>query len=135
MDAIRSKDGAAVTMKRIHPSDHPYEVDIGTYLSSEPLVSDPRNHCVPIYDVIKVPDDGGAVLVVMPMLRRYASPRFDTFGEVIDYFKQVFEVSWQNDCNTLYTHDSRFRVFNLCTSITLPIGMVLSIFDKAAIYT
>ncbi|KIM75909.1 hypothetical protein PILCRDRAFT_45466, partial [Piloderma croceum F 1598] len=91
MDAIRSKDGAAVTMKRIHPSDHPYEVDIGTYLSSEPLVSDPRNHCVPIYDVIKVPDDGGAVLVVMPMLRRYASPRFDTFGEVIDYFKQVFE--------------------------------------------
>jgi len=80
-------------MKRVHPSDHPYEVDIGTYLSSESLASDPRNHCIPIYDVIKVPDDGDAVLIVMPMLRKYSSPRFDTFGEVANYFRQVFEVS------------------------------------------
>jgi hypothetical protein len=67
-------------------------VDIGRFLSSEPLASDPLNHCVPIYDVLQVPDDDDKVLLVMPLLRDYNSPRFDTFGEVLDFFKQIFEV-------------------------------------------
>ena len=42
MDATRISDGASVALKSIKPSVHPYEVEIGTYLSSEPLASDPK---------------------------------------------------------------------------------------------
>ena len=67
-------------------------MDIARFLSSEPLTSDPQNHCVPIYDVLLVPDEDDRILLVMPLLREYSSPRFDTFGEAVDFFKQIFEV-------------------------------------------
>lgn len=79
-------------IKQLRPSVHPYEVDIGRYLSSEPLASDPANHSVPLYEVLRVPNDDDRVLVVMPLLRRYDSPRFDTFGETVHFFQQLFEV-------------------------------------------
>jgi hypothetical protein len=47
---------------------------------------------VPIYDVLQVLDEDDRVLLVMPLLREYSSPRFDTFGEAVDFFKQIFEV-------------------------------------------
>jgi hypothetical protein len=73
---------------------HPYEADIGTYLSSEPPASDPRNHCVPIFDVLKVPDMEDRVILVMPLLRLFDSPPFETYGETVDLFSQVFEVCY-----------------------------------------
>jgi hypothetical protein len=84
MDATRISDGAYVTLKSIKPSIHPYEAEIGTYLSSEPLASDPKNHCVPIYEVLEVPDVEDTILLVMPLLR--------TVGESVDFFQQIFEV-------------------------------------------
>ena len=92
MDATRISDGAYVTLKTIKPSVHPYEADIGTYLSSEPLSSDPKNHCVPIYEVLQVPDVDDKIVLVMPFLRRYDHPSLQTFGESVDFFQQVFEV-------------------------------------------
>ena len=85
-------DGAFLSLKAVEQSRHPYEANIGRLLSKEPLASDPKNHCVPILDILQVPDEQDKIIIVMPMLRRFDNPRFDTFGEVVDFFSQVFEV-------------------------------------------
>lgn len=81
-----------VTLKQISRTDHPYEVDIALYFSSENLVMEPANHCVPIYDVLALDDDHDFVIIVMPLLRPYTNPRFDTIGEAVECFRQLFEV-------------------------------------------
>jgi hypothetical protein len=81
-------------LKVVKKSDHPHEADIGIFFSTEPLASHPSNHCVPIYDVLQVPDDDDTAILVMPILRRYDDPRFDTFGEIVAFFKQAFEVNF-----------------------------------------
>ena len=96
LDATRISDGAYVILKIISQSLHPYEVEIGRFFSSEPLRSDPANHCIPIYDVLSVPDDKDKVIIVMPLLRVYTSPRFGTIGEAVECFRQLFEVSSLN---------------------------------------
>ncbi|KAF8838515.1 hypothetical protein BDN67DRAFT_971432 [Paxillus ammoniavirescens] len=90
IDATRLSDGRYVTLKRLSKSAHPHEVDIGLYFSSESLSSQPTNHCVPIYEVLTL-DDNDTVLIVMPLLRPYADPHFDTFGEAVECFRQLFE--------------------------------------------
>ena len=92
MDATRLSDGKYVTLKRVNKSLHPHEVDIGLYFSSGILTSHAANHCVPIYEVISLPDDTDIVILVMPLLHAFADPYFDTFGEAIDCFHQLFEV-------------------------------------------
>lgn len=79
-------------LKMIKPSVHPHETRIGTLFSREPLASDPKNHCVPIYDILTVPDMDDRVILVMPLLRRYDDPPFQTIGETIDLFSQLLEV-------------------------------------------
>lgn len=73
-------------------SDHPYEADIGVYLSSPPLSEDPRNHCCPIYAVLHPPEDDNVAILVMPFLREHNNPPYTTVGEVIEFFRQVLEV-------------------------------------------
>ena len=80
-------------LKRIFTYDHPYEVDIILSLVTEELVSDPRNHCVPVYEVLHSPIQEGAVFVGMPYLRLYNEPRLYTYGEAVECFYQLFEVS------------------------------------------
>jgi hypothetical protein len=73
---------------------HPYEADIIRFFSSGDVASDPRNHCVPVYDVVPVSPEGvPAVLIVTPLLRQYNDPPFETVGQVVDFFTQIFEVS------------------------------------------
>ena len=81
-----------VTLKRIKRGDHPYEADIGLYLSSDALVAHPANHCVPVYEVFTLDTEDDTMIMVMPLLRLYNDPRFDTIGEVIECFRQLFEV-------------------------------------------
>lgn len=69
---------------------HPDELDIGLYFS-ESFASHPENHCVPFYEILSF-DDNETVIIVMPLLRPYADPPFDTFGEVMECFRQLFEV-------------------------------------------
>jgi len=90
-DATRMADGVSVAFKIIRPSLHPHEVDIATFLSSESLASDTKNHCVPIYDVLNVPDDNDKVILVMPLLRQWNNPEFKTIGEAVDFFGQLFK--------------------------------------------
>ena len=56
------------------------------------LASDPRNHCVPFLEVIPCPDDDDLTIVVMPFLREFDSPDFDTMGEVLEFIRQMLEV-------------------------------------------
>ncbi|TFK53488.1 kinase-like protein [Heliocybe sulcata] len=91
VDARRTSDGSIVALKQVKKHIHPYEADIGLFFSSEPLSSDPRNHCVRILEVLEVPDDSDVTVLVMPYLHAYDCPRFDTFGEVVSFFKQIFE--------------------------------------------
>lgn len=103
IDAVREADGKDVTIKKISKSIHPHEVDIGRYLCSSPLSSDPKNHCCPILDVLQDPQDEDLQLIVMPLFRRYNSPKFQTLGEAVEFIRQAFEVRYiRQDCIHIY---------------------------------
>ncbi|KAJ7238565.1 kinase-like domain-containing protein [Mycena haematopus] len=92
MDATALADGSFVVMKRIDLGAPSEELDIAVWLSAEPQRSDPVNHCVPILGVLSDPKEPGWAIIVMPLLsREYDKPRFDTIGEVVEFFKQIFE--------------------------------------------
>ncbi|TRM59175.1 hypothetical protein BD626DRAFT_572768 [Schizophyllum amplum] len=91
LDATRLSDGTVVMMKRVPKSISPGEVELTVMLNSPPQLSDPRNHCVPLYDVLQVPDDDDIQIMVLPLLRGHANPPFDTVGEAIHCFRQVIQ--------------------------------------------
>ena len=92
IDAVRTEDGKSVALRKIKKSVHPYEAEIGKFFSTEPLASDPRNFCVPILCTLQPQDDEDMLILVMPLLRWYDDPRFDTFGEAVHFFDQIFKV-------------------------------------------
>jgi len=90
MDATRTSDGAFVMLKQIKFSDHPLEVEIAHYLTSPPLSESLDNHCIPISETMSILDVEGWSIAVMPLLRRFDRPRFDIYGEAVDFFRQIF---------------------------------------------
>ncbi|KAH9937748.1 kinase-like domain-containing protein [Amylocystis lapponica] len=91
VDAIRVSDGKVVMLKRTSRLTHPHEVEISQMFSSPELASEPRNHCVPVYDVIQTTDDENTSILVLPLLRGYNDPSLYTVGEVIEFLHQIFE--------------------------------------------
>ncbi|TFK74343.1 hypothetical protein BDN72DRAFT_833699 [Pluteus cervinus] len=91
IDATLIKDGKRVTLKRVNKEDHPNELEITQLWSSEALSNDPQNHCIPLLDVLYPPNHPDHLIMVLPFLRTYDTPRFDTFGEVIDCVDQLFK--------------------------------------------
>ncbi|KAI0069907.1 hypothetical protein K474DRAFT_1609666 [Panus rudis PR-1116 ss-1] len=91
LDARRKSDGNAVILKLVNQDVHPFEKEISFFLSSEPYASHPRNHCVPIYEVLEVPDMENGIILVMPLLRPHDDPRIKSIGEVVAFFRQIFE--------------------------------------------
>jgi len=89
MDATRTSDGEFVMLKRIKRDAHPFEIPIAQFFSNEPWSTHPRNHCVPALEVLDVPDDEKSVVLVMPFLRQYNDPRFETVGEAVEFFRQI----------------------------------------------
>ena len=61
-------------------------------LSTKELLADPRNHCVPVIDVIDDPDYDAISYMVMPMLRLADNPPFQYVKEIIDFVDQILEV-------------------------------------------
>ena len=92
MDAKRMSTGEVVIMKKVSMSTHPHELEIAKYFSSEPIASHPRNRCIPLLDTLYPPDDPDLVILVIPLCLGYHEPRFKTVGEIVEYFRQVFEV-------------------------------------------
>ena len=95
LDATRISDGRQVLLKLIpDDSEHDYEREMLVHLSSPHLRSDPRNRTVELLDVVKLPNSG-QIALVMPLLRWFNNPRFQTVGEAVDFFSQIFEVCGQ----------------------------------------
>lgn len=92
MDATRISDGHIVIFKRVNTAVHPHEVEISEMFSTEPLASDPHNHVVPIYDILKSPLDESTIFLVMPYLMDLHELRFENLGEAVECFRQLFEV-------------------------------------------
>ncbi|KAL6303554.1 kinase-like domain-containing protein [Sparassis latifolia] len=90
IDATRTSDGTVVALKKVSKSTHPHEAEIGQFFSSEPLRSDPQNRCIAIHAVLQDPMDQDLIVLVMPFLRVYNDPRFDTVGEAVEFFRQIF---------------------------------------------
>ncbi|KAJ7185832.1 hypothetical protein C8R46DRAFT_1025777 [Mycena filopes] len=91
MDAERISDGQQVMLKWVSKKANPSEVDIGRFFSTPAMAKNPRNHCIPILEVLQDPQDSDRQIIVMPRLIRFDEPIFDTVGEVIDCFRQIFE--------------------------------------------
>ncbi len=109
MDATRLSDGRLVMIKKVVRNSE--EVRITTYLSSEDLREDPRNHCVPVLDVLDDPEDPTVSFMVMHFLRRIDDVEFDTVGSIFDCVDQLLEVS--STCNDHALH-SVHRVSGTC---------------------
>lgn len=77
-------------IKRVGRNDE--ESRIAQMLSTKELRADPRNHCVPIIEVIEDPNDDSISYVVMPLLRNADSPPFQYVKEIVDFVDQVLEV-------------------------------------------
>jgi hypothetical protein len=117
LDAKRLKDNTIVCIKRISPKEMVEEfdigctdeVDIGKYLSTNEMLRDATNHCVPILDFFLDPNLLDVEYIVMPALRQYNEPEFCFVGEVVDFVSQLLEVG-----------RSRVRPFYLyaCYSLT-----------------
>ena len=126
MDATRISDGKQVMLKMLPREEGPYELEISKLFSTEPLASDPRNHCVRLLDVIELPDD--PPIIVHPLLRPFADPPLQTYGEFVTFFSHTCEVSFVDprvrlcSCPTDYP-----RVFNSCTRTTSLTGMSSSL--------
>ncbi|KAI0709586.1 kinase-like domain-containing protein [Cerioporus squamosus] len=111
LDAVRTNDGQLVVIKHDSKSIHPFESDIALFLSSPPLSTDPRNHCVPILEVIDDPYDADRRLMVMPLLRTYDDPKFATVGEAVEFFRQAFEgVQFMHEHHVAHRDISRLNV-------------------------
>ncbi|KAF7311452.1 Protein kinase domain-containing protein [Mycena kentingensis (nom. inval.)] len=90
MDAQSISDNSLVMLKAVAKSVHPYEVEIASFFSSPALVSQ-RNHCIKILEMLNDPMDADKQILVMPRLKPFDEPNFDTVGEVVDCFRQIFE--------------------------------------------
>ncbi|KAI0073860.1 hypothetical protein K474DRAFT_1666066 [Panus rudis PR-1116 ss-1] len=91
LDATRKSNGEIVILKHVNQNVFPFEKDISLFFSAEPYASHPRNHCVPIYEVLNVPDMENHCILVMPLLRPHDHPRMKSIGEVMEFFRQIFE--------------------------------------------
>lgn len=98
MDATRISDNSLVILKRVNHKIHPHEAEIGLHFSTEPLASHPKNHCIPIYEILHVPDREDEIIIVMPLLRVFDNPRMKSVGEAMEFFRQVFEVRTWTIC-------------------------------------
>jgi len=83
-------EGRVVCIKQVSRDDN--ELLIARMLSANELRADPRNHCVPIIDVIDDPEDDTKSYVVMPFLRCANDPSFQYVKEIMDFVDQILEV-------------------------------------------
>lgn len=71
------------------------EVEIGKFLSSPELRYNPRNHSIPLFDVVDDPAVPDGVILVLPLLRHLGEPRPESVRESLELVEQTLEV---NDC-------------------------------------
>ncbi|TEB23476.1 hypothetical protein FA13DRAFT_1694317 [Coprinellus micaceus] len=87
-DATSLTNGKVVALKLTDVTVHLEEVEITRYLSKDALRSDPDNHSVPLIEVLEPPDDRNSRILVLPLLRPFDSPKFETKGEAIQFLDE-----------------------------------------------
>jgi hypothetical protein len=98
MDAVRISDDKQVMIKKLlpaqdnHDDDSRKELDIAQFLSSGNRQSDPRNHSLPYIDSFSIPDVEHGFFLVTPLYVPWNHPNYKTYGELIEFVRQVFEV-------------------------------------------
>jgi len=101
------------------------EAQIAQMLSAKELMADPRNHSVPIIEVIDDPEDDTKSYMVMPFLRAADSPPFQFVKEIIDFVDQILEVVvHMYDWIDIFTSRVAYRAWCSCTREESPTGMV-----------
>ena len=91
IDATRIIDGKLVTIKCL-PTDG-LEIRIALMLGTPPLSEDPSNHSVPILDTFEDETNAEVSYIVMPLLRNFDNPPFESVEDVLEFGEQVLEVS------------------------------------------
>ncbi|KAJ8463059.1 hypothetical protein ONZ45_g17716 [Pleurotus djamor] len=111
VDAERISDGELLLLKRVDKRVHPYEAEIGRFFSTGSLAMDPRNHCVPIYQVLPASTGRDFLILVMPLLKDYDEPPFDTIGEAVEFFRQIFEgLQFMHENNVAHRDATHFNI-------------------------
>ena len=90
IDATRMSDGKLVYLKKVGTESQ--ELQILSYLTSEEMRRDPRNHCVPLLDVFPDAFEPDKAIIVMPFLRYINSPPFERIEDVLECLDQILEV-------------------------------------------
>ncbi|KAI0060102.1 hypothetical protein BV25DRAFT_1839864 [Artomyces pyxidatus] len=111
LNPLACEDSIVVVILKIHtPLNGPdnEEIEILRYLSSSELASDPRNHCVPLLDVLEVeghsPVLRGVRIAVLPLFRDWYEPRFNMVVEALSFIKQMLE-----GLDFMHAHDVAHR--------------------------
>jgi len=65
---------------------------IAEILRQEEWTNDPRNHCVPVLNIFKDPQDPVLLYLVMPFLRPAFDPPFEHVKEIMEFTDQILEV-------------------------------------------
>ncbi|THU94245.1 hypothetical protein K435DRAFT_756735 [Dendrothele bispora CBS 962.96] len=99
MDALRVSDELMLMIKKVKvedPASPTREIRMNRLLCSGLFsADDPQNHCIPIYEVLQLPEDGQVHLVVMPFLQEWwpdwDEEPFNTIGEAVAFMRQTFE--------------------------------------------
>ncbi|KAG5646241.1 hypothetical protein DXG03_004068 [Asterophora parasitica] len=90
MDAI-CPGGTVVVLKPVDRYFSSTEIEIARDMFSGKLVSEPRNRCVPILEVIQPPTGSNDAFLVMPLLSDAGFTPFETIGELVEFFRQIFK--------------------------------------------
>lgn len=95
--------GPWLVLKTVDTARFPDEIDTMKFLAEEPLGSDPDNRSVHPIDVLIHPTEENLAILVLPLLRAFHDPGFDTIGEALDFILQFFKVSrsCQRSCNRM----------------------------------
>ncbi|KAG6835156.1 hypothetical protein H0H93_004374 [Arthromyces matolae] len=90
VDAVRS-DGTHVSIKDIKVDSNFNDIAVAKHFSSPSLAKHPKNHCVPVLEVLDPPPGSQVTFLVMPLLFNHEWVEFETIGEVVDFCRQLFE--------------------------------------------
>ena len=82
MYAISVQDGLQVVFKRALPEEGRYELPNSQLFSSEELTGDGHNRSDEYKQKLMVTP-------ILPLLRPFNSPRFQTYGEFVSFFSQI----------------------------------------------
>jgi len=92
IDAKRVSDGLTVGIKCLrNATTSQNEVDITRLFSSEELAGHPENHCIPLLDVLRSPDEPDVTFLVELWVTNYDWPRFSSVAEYVDFMDQILE--------------------------------------------